>query len=400
MNLIDKVILEWSYRTKKGYPDIDNENDLRVFESLFGFNLKEAYTEFPKEEGEISNLKVRELFKIVKSFPGLQTEDPLALDPTKKNSPKIIRSLKNNAAFIEHLEKGLNIEIEDTNEIFKWEGLSISFGDGSRGGRGVKSKGLSFEAEIAADLNKFKAGDSEYTHESLTKEIIEEFQLTPDNFSVKEDGGANKPRPLVFTDNGPIVGFSGENIADTLTDLTIEKGSEKIYLSLKFGGTLTFFNAGVARDVFPKDDFSDGKISSPKGVALLETLGVDNEIFCRVFNEYKEDGSGTNFTEFHENINDYDKDKLFNLVESGIGTGYYMLKGGKSTEFFFVGDDYNQAASQPISGINIQYGGASGLGKRIDILFESEKYRFKINIRNKQGKLYPSHIMCDYKAKK
>lgn len=42
MNLIDKAILEWSYRTKKGYPDLNNEEDIRVFESLFGFNLKEA----------------------------------------------------------------------------------------------------------------------------------------------------------------------------------------------------------------------------------------------------------------------------------------------------------------------------------------------------------------------
>lgn len=400
MSLIDRTILEWAWMSEKGYPDINNENDLRVFESMFGFNLKEAYTEFPKEEGDISNTKVRELFKIIKSFPGLQIEDPLALDPNKKNSPKITRTLKNNAAFIEHLENGLNIEIEDSNEIIKWEGLSISFGEGSRGGRGVKSKGLSFEAEIAADLNNFKAGNNEFTHPDLAKKIIDEFKLTSTNFTVKEDGSSNKSRPLVFTDKGPIVGYSGENIADTLTDLTIEKEGKKIYLSLKFGGTLTFFNAGVAKDVFPKDDFSDKKIDSPKGVALLDTLGIDNELFCRVFNEYKEDGSGTNFTEFHENVEDYDKDKLFNLVESGIGTGYYMLKGGKSTEFFFVGDEYNKAASQPTSGINIQYGGATGLGKRIDIVFESEKYKFKLNIRNKQGKLYPSHIMCDYKAKK
>lgn len=41
MNLIDKVILEWSYRTKKGYPDLNNIEDLTIFESAFGFNLKE-----------------------------------------------------------------------------------------------------------------------------------------------------------------------------------------------------------------------------------------------------------------------------------------------------------------------------------------------------------------------
>ena len=41
MDLLDKVLLEWSYRTKKGYPDLDNPEDLELFESIFGFNLKE-----------------------------------------------------------------------------------------------------------------------------------------------------------------------------------------------------------------------------------------------------------------------------------------------------------------------------------------------------------------------
>ena len=399
MDILDKLIQEWSWRTEKGYPDFTNKDDLKILREVFGIDLTEAYTEFPTSAEQISNPKVAELFKVVKSFPGLKVEDPIALDPGKKNSPKITRALKNNRDFIEHLENGLGIEIEDVNEFIKWNGLSISFGEGSRGGRGVNSKGLKFEEEIAQDLNNYKAGTEEYIHPELTKSIIREFSLTATNFNVKSEGGENKRRPLEFTEKGPIVGFSGENLAATLTDLTIDKGSETIYLSLKFGGTLTFFNSGVAVSVFPKDDFADGKIDTPNGVSLLETFGIDNELFCKVFNEYKEDGSGPNFSQYHKTTTDYDKEKLFRLVESGIGTGYYMLKGGRTTEFFFVGDEYNKAASQPTSGIEIQYGGKTGKGKRIDIVFESEKYRFKINIRNKQGKLYPSHIMCDYKKK-
>lgn len=42
MNLIDRAILEWAWMSEKGYPDLNNENDLKVFESLFGFNLNEA----------------------------------------------------------------------------------------------------------------------------------------------------------------------------------------------------------------------------------------------------------------------------------------------------------------------------------------------------------------------
>jgi len=41
MNLIDKAILEWSYKTSKGYPDINSQEDIALFESIFGFKLNE-----------------------------------------------------------------------------------------------------------------------------------------------------------------------------------------------------------------------------------------------------------------------------------------------------------------------------------------------------------------------
>ena len=44
MDLLDKVLLEWSVRCEKGYPDFNNEQDLAIFESMFGFNLKEEIT--------------------------------------------------------------------------------------------------------------------------------------------------------------------------------------------------------------------------------------------------------------------------------------------------------------------------------------------------------------------
>ena len=42
MNLVEKAILEWSYRCEKGYPDLSNDNDMNIFESLFGFRLDEG----------------------------------------------------------------------------------------------------------------------------------------------------------------------------------------------------------------------------------------------------------------------------------------------------------------------------------------------------------------------
>jgi len=39
--LIDKLLLEWSWRCEKGYPDLDNPKDLQILESLFQIKLQE-----------------------------------------------------------------------------------------------------------------------------------------------------------------------------------------------------------------------------------------------------------------------------------------------------------------------------------------------------------------------
>jgi hypothetical protein len=174
-------------------------------------------------------------------------------------------------------------------------------------------------------------------------------------------------------------------------------------LSLKYNETLTFFNAGTKSrnqdlTIFPEDEIIDGKITNPRGVALLEMLGIDNELFCRVFNEYKEDQSGTNFKEFHREETP-DQNKLNQLMLSGIGSGYYMVKGSDrgSFDFFLIDDEYLKKAAEPTSKVFVEYGGSGGFAKRVNVKFTTGKYKISINIRNKQGGIAPTHIMADYK---
>jgi hypothetical protein len=55
MNLIDRIILEWSYRTKKGYPDINSQEDIALFESIFGFKLNELTISPTYQSGGVFN---------------------------------------------------------------------------------------------------------------------------------------------------------------------------------------------------------------------------------------------------------------------------------------------------------------------------------------------------------
>jgi hypothetical protein len=358
-------------------------------------NLDEAYTDFPKSAKEINDADVKKLFKAITSYSDI--EGPLALDPKNPKSVKITRKLQRDPKFLPYISKMLGVKATENG--FKLGSINVGFGEGSKGGRGVQSKGLGFEGDLANDLeefnqNGFKNKDS-FKYLGLVEQIVKELKLTPGSFEVKSEGGKNQSRPLTMGDNGPEIAFSGKSLAATLTDITIVKGGKEYFLSLKYGNTLTFFNAGVTK-VLPADEIKKGQITNSNGKQLLSTFGINNKTFCEVFNKYPKG----DFSSKNGPTSKYDAAALQNLIQSGIGSGYYMVWGsGSDYKFYKIDEKYLAKASQIQGGVNVYYGGLDGKGKRVDVTFESPLYKFKINIRNKQGGLYPSHIMCDYVKK-
>jgi len=400
MNIFDKFLNSISYRFPKGYPDMNNEQDISLLENIVSEVLEEAFTIFPKSEEEIENPKIKQLFSIIKSYPKLSLEDPIVLDPKSPNTIKISRSLQRDANFITFLSDKLKIKLNPLSG-GKWEGISIKWGEGSRGGRGIKSKGLGFEGELLSDLELLKEeginenNKTQFQYPDLIIEMSKELGLKQGNFSVKSEGDKNQSRPLKFEGGGPVIAFSAGSAAETLTDITITKGSKNYYLSAKFGNTLTFFNSGITK-ILSAEEIKSGIIKNSDGKALLETLGIDSKTFCRVFNEYPD----ANFSSLNGPTTKYNSSKLKNLIKSGIGEGYYMVKaGGKGYEFYKIDSKYTNLASDITEAVNVYYGGIGGDGKRVDIIVESALYKFKITIRSKTGGLYPSHIMCDYVKK-
>jgi hypothetical protein len=156
MNVLDKFFKKFSYKFDKGYPDMNNDQDVLLLESILNEILGEAFSLFPTTEDEISNDKIKELFRTIKSYPGLSLNDPLVLDPNSPNVAKISRSLQRDSKFIDYLNNELDIVLDPLDGA-KWNGISIKWGEGSRGGRGIKSKGPGFEGELVADLELLNA---------------------------------------------------------------------------------------------------------------------------------------------------------------------------------------------------------------------------------------------------
>jgi plastocyanin len=212
---------------------------------------------------------------------------------------------------------------------------------------------------------------------------------------IEWEGKANKGRPLIVSGESIYIEpKSPKKHGPLLTDITVHmmKGGPA-YLSLKSTDTVTFVNAGVTKHFLKADEIKKGQVTTKKGEKLLQAFGINNALFCKVFNDYERGGVSQK-----ENVtNQINKSVLEGFMATAIGAGYHMIHEvrGKITHYW-VGEKENGNFAKIVGNVIVHYGGLRGGGKRIDIEFGNTYYNFKVNIRNKQGGKYPSHIMMDY----
>ena len=352
--------------------------------------FSEAYDIIPKNDEDVDAIKhlddnqkekVKELLSIVKKKSG--KKDPLALSPSSN-------------------EKGIKIQRTafddiDADALSKQSGFKLSAGNGSRGGGGSKSKGFAFEHQIVKDIQLYIAqgADADFKFPDMMKAMHDDFLKDAKTIQVQLDGTANTKRPLVFGDAKAVIGGRELNIGHKVTDVTVTiNGNRKIYLSAKFGGTVTFFNAGVGK-IFPAKDFEAGKINNADGKKLLKMFGIDEKRFIEIYTKYDKKTAKRNAPKNVVIPTNANKAALKRLLLTGIGMGYYMVHRKKNKVEFYEMTAGRLRQAAKIESIEILYP-KPGTAKRIDIRVVSPLYIFKFNIRNKQGGLTPSHIMCDY----
>ena len=273
------------------------------------------------------------------------------------------------------------------------------------GGQGGGNRGNKFEDEFLKSLDCEIECLCEHTkYEDQAKKLVElidkEHKIKGGITKAIKEGGANKKRPLSYS-GGLYVAAGGaktKNIGSTITDITATFGGEKeVYLSLKFGDTLTFINSGVTQ-IFKESDYKNyfRGYNNNIGNAIFKMFAIDKIEYANVFNNYGKGykGKKVNVTSKCE------KSKIEDLLQYAMGYGYYMVHAqGVKFHMYQMTQEYMKKASKLTGQIELQYGGARGSGKRLDIHCESTEFKFMFNLRNKQGGKYPSHIMCDYKKK-
>lgn len=355
----------------------------------FKHHISEAYDIIPKTDLEIDELKtnhdkknLKDLLKHIALVTGVI--DPLALSKNPKETGiKVIRSAADEL---------------DLNSLSKKYGFKLTAGNGSRGGTGTNNAGLGFEGQVVSDIEKYiqEGVDSlRFKYPEFMQELHNKILSKHTDVRVLLEGGKNTKRPLVFTDVGAMIKGRELQIGKYLTDVTVFGDGNPYYLSLKYGGTVTFFNAGVSR-IFTEDQFKAGKISDNNAKKLLDMFGIDEKRFIDIFEGYSKKTSSKSSKEIVDVTRKVNMSSLLRLLVTGIGYGYYMVhKKGKKVEFYEM-TRRRMMDSAKVQSVKVLYPKV-GSAKRIDIEVVTKIYIYKINIRNKQGGLYPSHIMCDYK---
>ena len=298
-------------------------------------------------------------------------------------------------------------------------------GQGAQGGGKTLNKGTQFEQFFYADAVKVLEGStkgSRFIPTILEMNNMFEKKLgkamgmvegDPKFKGVLEEGSQNKSRPLAYSGGSLVVAAEGnvtEDMGSTLTDITFQYGQEltPVYLSLKYGPTLTFFNTGVGGRngplLFTEREISQYRVTTQGGLDFLKMFGMADDQaaikkFCESFVNYPRT------TAIKDHIftpTTFEPSSIKKLLRSGIGYGYWMVHNTKGTtiDYYEISEKYMKEAATITSGITVYYGRMNGMGKGVNMTCSSEHYNFTFNIRNKQGGTYPTHIMCDYKKKK
>lgn len=367
-----------------------------LYESLYNylFEAKLSNKDFDKHgyaylKGLINKLIDGQPIRI-----GAKGQDgSVTLDQLTKNEQELAQLFKQNLNSNNYKE----ITIDSFNNIFKSLGLgwtSFFKGDysGYAGGLESGNKGNAFESEFIAGYQ-----DEGFENEIQKITGYKEFE------SIQADGALNQKRPLNITNTDILLSPCTRNnfdIGKTVTDVTVNtKDQGPIYLSLKYGSSVTFCNAGI-KTLFDKKFFEGG--TNKKAELFCNLFCLDQDKFRDVFNNYNA-GDGKRIKSQKESVDITrelaDNDEFMNFLKSVIGYGFILVhKNSKNhIEYYDLRTerDLNSYIGR-IKKAEILYP-SDGKAKRIDIVVTIDKLEIKFNIRSKDGGLLPTHLMADYK---
>jgi hypothetical protein len=395
MDIIEKFLRKVSYKFPKGYPDINDEQDISLIENLLsnlGVDFKFNNLIFEVTDRQISkNTKLAIDYIIQNTDTGFKTQsDTQRLgNPNKVSSDDfkvIINKLFNPEDIQIHGPRsGPNPSskfdmYEFDTKLF--DRVRIILSGGGNAGEQYEAEFFKIAKELAGEPNESLPQNLQTLYSKLG---IDNTKLSSDDIQSFRAGDTKRS----LSPEGP------QDIGKTISDLDITYNGKTYYISLKnkqgsgiySGGNIPWIYEKDGKIIYDPTKFNT-KISSG---FLFKIFNIDSEKIAKGLNDYiNKTGETTDW----ENVN-IDTGLFKNLLASSLGFGYYYVKesgkGDVKVIPLLTAKDALDAVGA-IKNTQIKYPSKDTKQVTIKIDTESEIFglsQYILTIRNTSGKVLP-----------
>jgi len=396
MDPFDIFLKKFTYKFPKGYPDMNNEQDILLLENLLqglGIDFKFDSLIYEVSDSQVTKNTRKAIDYIIKNTNnGFKTQSN---DPKRLGNPNKIPS-DDFKVIINQLLKPDDITIYGPRsgpnpsgkyDMYEFEtddfGLvRIILSGGGNAGEQYETEFYNVAKELAGEPNEALPKNLQTLYKALD---IDNSELTSDN--IKSFRTGNTKRSL--DPKGP------QDVGKTISDLDIDYGGRTYYISLKNKQGSGIYSGANIPWIYEKNgkiiyDPSKFDPSSGNGI-LFGMFNIDSKKIAKGLNDnINKIGKSADF----QNI-DIDTNKFKKLLASSLGYGYYYVreygKGDVKVIPLLTAKDSLDAIGT-IKNTQIKYPSIDTKQVTIKIDTDSKLFgpsQYVVAIRNTSGKILP-----------
>ena len=391
MNVFDKFFNKFAYKFDKGYPDMNNDQDVLLLESYISKVLGEK---FSLQEGTKKQNHINAKEKILSSPGGkkagfVNMANPYRIGNRNKITPdefiNIIKSIYPETE-IEVLNKGIGDNKSGQFKLFKFEtedgNIALYLAGGGNEGEKYEQDFVNNAKQGAGQPNDTLPKNLQTLYKALG---IDNKKLSKDN--IKFAGGTDTKRNLSF--EGP------QNVGKTVSDMTIKYGGEEYYISLKnkkgsglySGKNVPFIVNDGGTIIYD----ASKRETIPNISTLYDMFGIDPEKVAQGLNDYiSKEGKEDSWSSVN-----IEESKFQNLLASSFGYGYYYVKEIKGDDVVVVpiltAEEAKKAAGK-VTSSEIKYPGPTTKITSVKVKTDSPLFgpsEYLVASRNTKGGIVP-----------
>ena len=334
MDSITKYLNRIAYKFPKGYPDMNDDQDVLLLETLMSELLGEKLS---LEEGSKIKNHNNAKEKLVNSSLGKKAGlTPMSTsatyrigNPNKKSPEEFIEIIKSvyPETEVEVVGKGIDDNKSGKFNLFKFKtedgDIALYLAGGGNEGEKYEQSFVGNAKQGAGQPNNTLPKNLQTLYKALG---IDNIKLSPDD--IKFAGATDTKRDLSF--EGP------KDVGKTVSDMTINYGGKEYYISLKnkagsgvySGKNVPFIVNDGGTIVYD----ASKREANPNISALYDMFRIDPEKVAQGLNDYiSKEGKEDSWSNA-----DIEEAKFQNLLASSFGYGYYYVKEIKGDDVVVV----------------------------------------------------------------